>query len=174
MCRYCKDRTVLTTGNGEVPLFRMTMPLKHFLLLPGWPASAALLLSRVGCRCAGTSRPIRRSREEADAPSRSTADGVPLTPVLLRFHLNTAEDRREKWFTVCGSSGGCEPIKVRGWRRGGGADNPSPVPLHDTPPVMLRSGTTKKVWLDGALNGTKGVKVKRLFIQFYGQTKLAP
>lgn len=74
------------TGNGEVPLSRMTTPFQDFLVLPGWPASAALLLSRVGCRCAGTSRPIRRSRGEADAPSR-----VPLTPASLRVQLNTAE-----------------------------------------------------------------------------------
>lgn len=124
---------LLMTGNGEVALLRMAMPFKHFLLLPGWPASAALLLSRVGCRCAGTSRPIRRSREEAAAPSRSTADRVPLAPVFLRFHLNTAEDRREKRFTGCGSSGGCAPIKVRGWRRAGGADNPTPCPFPTRP-----------------------------------------
>lgn len=125
MCRYCSDMTVFMTWNGGLSLFCMAMALKYFLLLPGTPASAARLLSRVGCRCAGTSRPIHRSRAEADAPSRSTADSVPPAPVLLRFHRNTAEDRREKWFTLFGSSG-CEPIKVRGWGLGGGADNPSP------------------------------------------------
>lgn len=75
-----------------------------FLFLPGTRASAAPLLSRVGCRCAGTSQPVHRSRAEAAAPCRSTgtaaaapeADRGPPAPALLRFRFTTTEERKEE------------------------------------------------------------------------------
>ena len=72
---------------------RKSFSLSVFLIvLPETQASAAHLLSRVGCRCAGTSQPARRSTAEAAAPRRSTgtaaapdADGEPPTPASRRF-----------------------------------------------------------------------------------------
>lgn len=72
--------------------------------LPETLASAAPLLSRAGCRCAGTSQPARRSREEAVARFRSTGtaaaaaaapaeDGGPRTPASRLFFT---EQRRTK------------------------------------------------------------------------------
>lgn len=59
--------------------------------IPEIRASEAPLLSRVGCRCAGTSRPVHRSRVEAAAPCRSTGTAAspeahrgPPTPALVR------------------------------------------------------------------------------------------
>lgn len=121
MCWQDSDMTV-----EELPLFCMTTPLKYIFLLPGKPASAAPLPSRVGCRCAGTSRPIHRSKAEAGAPSRSTADSALPAPVLLRFHFNTAEGRRERWFSCCRFQRRMWTEKVRGRGPGGGTDNSSP------------------------------------------------
>lgn len=138
----------------ELPLFCTTTPLKYFFLLPGKPASAAPLLSRVGCRCAGTSRPIHRSRAEADAPSRSTADGALLAPVLPRFNFNTAEDRRERWCNCRRFQPRMRTEKVRGWGPGGGTDNSSPW-LGHAPTVVLHSGTTEKTGIAGRCTDRK-------------------
>lgn len=143
MCWQDSDMTV-----EELPLFCMTTPLKYIFLLPGKPASAAPLPSRVGCRCAGTSRPIHRSKAEAGAPSRSTADSALPAPVLLRFHFNTAEGRRERWFSCCRFQRRMWTEKVRGRGPGGGTDNSSPRVGH-APTVVLHSWTTEKIWIAG-------------------------
>lgn len=73
-----------------------------FPFLPETRASASPLLSRDGCRCAGTSQPVRRSKAEAGARCHSTgsaapraADSEPPAPALLRF--TPAEEKRLGW-----------------------------------------------------------------------------
>lgn len=161
----------------------MTMPLGHFPLLPGWPASAARLLSRVGCRCAGTSRPIRRSREGAASPSRSTeADPVPLTPVSLRFHLNRGGHKRDVIY--CLRLQRRMPTDKSPWMETGEEGRVAPPPAPPFPtrprPCCVQGQRRKSDFKDDALNGTNGVKVEWLFTnltkncEFYGQTKVVP
>lgn len=76
---------------------------------PPLPETQACLLSRVGCRCAGTFQPVHRSRAGAAARCRSTApaaaaaacpgpDRTPPAPawLLVRFFKNKSEGKKTK------------------------------------------------------------------------------
>lgn len=87
--------------------FFFVVNLPHSLIPLPSPETRASLPSRVGCRCAGTSQPVHRSRAEAAAPCRSTGTAAaaaaapggyraPAAPAWLRVRASQEERRGEE------------------------------------------------------------------------------